>query len=351
MTDLSLLIVSYRSAALAAEAVRSARASSSQPLQVVIVDNSEDAGELERLAPAGADSLLAAPRNLGYGGGINFGRVHCTGEVLILANPDVVFHDRSIDLLVERLRAGAVIAGPAFCWDDGGDWLLPPVEMPSLRSKSTEVFASRFASAARRRDRSRTLARIRFWEASRPLAVSALSGAVLCMRADRFDLLGGFDERFFLYFEEIDLARRASAAGRIEYVPSAVCRHLFSQSIGLSAVGSRSYAESEHRFFDKWYGRTGRWLMNAGRESPGAARPRNSMEWEIPLPGDDLSRFVVEASPLADFPSAAGHFPRETVVRIPPEVAAVYPGSTLYVRTVERRTGAAHDVVALRRSG
>src|SRR3954468_14220686 len=108
MTSISLLVINYRSAHLAPGAIRTARASSSVPLQVIVVDNSCQSEEAESLRPI-ADVMIAAPRNLGYAGGINAGRRACDGDVIVVSNPDVRFGDHAIDRLVDT---DAAVAGP-----------------------------------------------------------------------------------------------------------------------------------------------------------------------------------------------------------------------------------------------
>src|SRR5438876_3965592 len=95
----SLVVVNYHSAALAAEAIRTARAASRNALQVVVVDNSVDPAETDGLR-AHADTLVVAETNLGYGAAINRARAKCDGEVLLVCNPDVRFGAGSIDTLI-----------------------------------------------------------------------------------------------------------------------------------------------------------------------------------------------------------------------------------------------------------
>src|SRR5688572_6221940 len=103
MDSRSLVVINYRSAALTGEAIRSAKAASSEPLQIVVVDNSTDEAELRLLHDLPIDRLVVSPRNLGYAGGINRAIEECQGDVVIASNPDVVFRPRAIDLLVEPL--------------------------------------------------------------------------------------------------------------------------------------------------------------------------------------------------------------------------------------------------------
>ena len=116
---ISLLVINYRAAGLAIAAIASARRVTANRMQVVVVDNSGDAAETDRLRPH-ADVVVMPRSNLGYAGGINAGRSHCTGEIIVICNPDVVFSDGSIEAMVRVMtKENAAAAGPALFWDDG----------------------------------------------------------------------------------------------------------------------------------------------------------------------------------------------------------------------------------------
>lgn len=332
MTSRSLLVVSYRSAALTADAIRSARAASSVPLQAVVVDNSCDAAEAEALRGV-ADVLVVSDRNRGYAGGINLGRRSCDGDVLIVSNPDVVFAPRAIDELAEQ---DAAVAGPAFFWDDEHRWLLPPADLHTGRDKAGEVLASRSAHWRARRDRRRFFERVAFWELAAPARVRALSGAVLAIRTKDFDDIGGFDERFALYFEETDFLRRITQRRRpIVYVPAAKCRHLYNQSAGqVAGEAAARYAESERRYLEKW---NGPFVARTLKRLERAVVVDAIAEGVLELPRTES--VIVEASPLASFDTAAGHFPRERTIALPPEVRSSFRGEALYLRAVDRASG------------
>ncbi|HEX2059849.1 MAG TPA: glycosyltransferase [Thermoanaerobaculia bacterium] len=328
---ISLLVVNYRAAALAREAVRTARAATSHQLQVVIVDNSCDAAEADALRDR-ADAVIVSETNLGYAGAINRGRRACTGETIIVANPDVAFARDSIDLLHDALR-DASVAGPALFWDEAHTWMLPPGDLMTGAQKLDEVLASRSRAWFEQRDRRRFLQRVAFWSRTTTTEVRMLSGAVMAIRANDFDTLGGFDERFPLYFEETDFLRRVSAARRrIVYVPQARCRHMYNQSASqIAEEAAARYAQSELRYLEKWLG-------------PFAARALKRLEKPMrgfdakPLHGPlviDRDDVVIEASPLATFSTAAGHFPRARTIP-PPDVLR---SGELYLRVVVRATG------------
>jgi N-acetylglucosaminyl-diphospho-decaprenol L-rhamnosyltransferase len=333
---ISLLIVNYRSARLAAEAVRTARAGTSEPLLVVVVDNSLDPAEAEALRPH-ADRLIVSTSNRGYGGAINDGRAACEGDLLVVANPDVTFASGSIDELALAVRAGAAVAGPAFFWDDRYEWRLPPGDTHGGWSRVDEVLASRSARWARERDRRRFRQRVAFWSLERPKSVKALSGAVLAIEAKAFDEIGGFDERFPLYFEENDFLRQIEQRRRrIEYRPGARCRHLYNQSAAGSEDAGVAYETSRRRYFEKWNGPFVARLLDRLACSPRVEDEQLFGREPIVLDRLDV---IVEASPLPDFGTAAGHFPAQRHVELPPEVWDCYRGKALYLRAVDRESG------------
>lgn len=319
---ISLLVVNFRSAALAADAVRTARAASSSPLQVVIVDNSCDAREAEALRGTG-DVLIVSKSNRGYAGAINDGRRACDGGVIVISNPDVVFAPRAIDLLAAALDERSAAAGPALFWDDAHRWHLPPGDLLTARTKIDQILAGRSARWRAQRDERRFRARVAFWSLRETTPVRTLSGAVMAVRARDFDETGGFDERFPLYFEETDFLRRlAGRRRRIVYVPEARCRHIYNQSAAQTAGAAASrYAESEWKYLEKW---NGPWL----------ARTLKRFERVIPSavegPRPSSENVITEASPLPTFETAAGHF--GYAQDVPPEVRASLGNVPLYLR-------------------
>jgi len=326
MTSISLLVINFHSASLAADAIRTARAASSRPLQTVVVDNSDDPMEVEALR-AIADVVIAAPRNLGYAGGINAGRRSCDGEVIVISNPDVRFGDDAIDRLAD---AGAAVAGPALFWDEAHRWMLPPADLQTRSEVIDRVIASRSRTWAGKRDRRRFAARVTFWSLDKPTRVRALSGAVMAVRADALDAAGGFDERFALYFEENDFLRRVR--GDVVYVPAARCRHLYNQSAAGSSEAAALYAQSELRYLRKW---GGHFAKRFEQHRPDFSAKNRMGESVLPFDRDGV---VIEASPLASFETAAGHFGND-VVDVPDEIWSTYRGEVLYLRAVDRRSG------------
>jgi GT2 family glycosyltransferase len=332
---ISLILVNYHSAALAATAISSARAASSVPLQVIAVDNSVDPAEAKPLREC-ADVVIVSETNRGYAGAINDGRRVARGEILLVANPDVVFAESAIDRLLDGMGSAAA-AGPALFWDDRHEWRLPPADVQTTAQKLDAMLASRSAAWAEAHDRRRTRRRIAFWESSGVTEVETISGAVMALRAADFDALSGFDERFALYFEETDFLRRLrERRRRVVHVADAKCRHLFNQSAGrdLRAAGER-YGQSEFKYYEKWSGPFVARFIRRFQRHP-IIRPFEPFPGVIELDRDDV---VIEASPLPAFQAAAGHVPTSRTIELPPEVLTSLRHHVLYIRVVDRESG------------
>jgi N-acetylglucosaminyl-diphospho-decaprenol L-rhamnosyltransferase len=346
----TLVLVNYFAADLLGRAISSARESSRTPLRVVVVDNSGDSAESAQLRSLPVDEVIEAPENPGYGAGANMGARNA-GGVIIVANPDVEFFPGSIDRLAgEVSRYGIVAAGPKFVWDREGEWLLPPPDLPTLGRALDRLAAGRSRWWAERWLARRQRERGRFWLRQRPADERVLSGAVLCLRAEAFHAVGGFDAGYRLYFEEIDLLERLRrGGGRIRYVPEAVCRHLYNQSAGRASEAGALYARSERRYYERHFGAwLGRPLLDWRRPLKLGMPERDGSFDATVAPGE--GRWIVEASPLADFSTAAGRFTGSEEVRIPSEIRDTLHSSELYVRVVERSSGRPTRSLRLRRS-
>ena len=311
------------------------------PLEVIIVDNSCDPAEAGALARARADALIVAPGNLGYAGGVNAGLRAATGSKIVVSNPDVVFEAQCIDRLVAELGGRVALTGPRFSWDSGGAWILPPADVLTFLSQCSRAMAKWSAGHASRRGRARFRRRVKFWSAKAPIHVPAVSGAVMAIERSAIERVGGFDERFRLYYEEIDFMRSlAREYLEIRYVPEARCRHMYDQSAAGAREHQDKFAESESLYMAKWHRLTAPLIGLIDRPEGPAPQGSTAMSPSaaIPIPNPPES-CVVEASPLESFETAAGHFPVGAEVRLPEEIWTGFHGAELYLRVVEASSG------------
>lgn len=268
ITDIVVVIVSYRSAALTIESVRALDAERANPslrLRVVVVDN--DSGDYPGIAAAIAAngwatwaSLVASPRNGGFAFGNNIGIGHAwadgRSDYVYLLNPDAQVRPGAVAALVRFLEEhpGAGIAGSAIENSDGSDWPIA-FRFPSLLSELNDGLELGLIS---RLLRNRTVARTMSGVTER---VDWVSGASMMIRASVLETIGGMDENFFLYFEETDFCWRAMRAGFTTwYVPEARVMHVRGGSTNLSMVEARPkrlpacWFESRRRYFALRFG-------------------------------------------------------------------------------------------------
>ncbi len=194
--------------------------------EVLVVANVP--GSAGRL-PANA-SLLQSPRPRGYAANANAGIAATTGDAVVLANPDAVPRERAVAELAAFMESHARcgIAGPQLFYPDGS-W------QPSRRR-----FPTVFGTVVRRTPIRRAFDPKRFQRRhynldqrpAEPVEADWMLGGFLLLRRSMLDELGGLDEGFRLYGEDIDLAYRAARAGWERwYVPSAVVEHAYAAVI------------------------------------------------------------------------------------------------------------------------
>jgi hypothetical protein len=94
------------------------------------------------------------------------------------------------------------------------------------------------------------------WQSAKKREVDWVSGTSLFIRKDIFDKLGGFDEKFFMYFEDIDLCKRAREAGyKVVYYPEFAVRHFGGKSFENSELQKKYYYQSQDYYFEKHFGK------------------------------------------------------------------------------------------------
>jgi N-acetylglucosaminyl-diphospho-decaprenol L-rhamnosyltransferase len=217
--DLVAVIVTYNSAHVVCDLLDSLPgALGGLAADVVIVDNGSTDGTAE-LVSARGDCRLVRSENVGYAGGINRGVAEFPdARAILVLNPDVRLHAKSVPPLLAALREpGVGIAAPQVR-SPAGDLELSLRREPTilravgLTRTRLPVFCEYVAEPSAYRE---------------PGPVDWAVGAVLAMSRACYDAIGGWDESYFLYSEEVDLALRARDAGLLtRYEPSAVATHI-----------------------------------------------------------------------------------------------------------------------------
>lgn len=263
MADVTVIIVTYRSADLTIESLRSLEAERGTPgiaIRAIVVDNASGdfpavSKAVETFHWASWVTAVLAPRNGGfaYGNNLGFHRAYSLAkpDYFYLLNPDAQVRPGAIGSLVSFLEAHREIgiAGSAIENADGTDWPIA-FRFPTLLSELNDGLQFGLASRLLRR-----------WVVPRtmtqsPEAVDWVCGASMMVRASVIDAIGGLDENYFLYFEETDFCYRARQAGfPTWYVPQSRVMHVRGQSTNLPDLGSSPkrlpgyWFESRRRYY------------------------------------------------------------------------------------------------------
>ncbi len=345
MPLISAVFVSYRSAGLAARALESVRrdaAEANLALETIAVVNSGDPEESRALASS-ADRVVFPGRNLGFAGGLNAGIEVARGEILVLANPDVVVRAGALAALAAEARSGLGAAGPALFLDDAETLHLPPAEEPHPFELARRRLDGAGAAAAFRRRFRRARGAAEAEERNETRPATALSGAFVAVSRQTLERVGTFDEGYSLYFEENDWQRRLRmAGGRLVRVGAARVVHRYNQSARLEPRAAGWFAASERRYFESHFpGRGVRALeaLAAGAPSRAAGAP-------VPAPmGNGVISFdapsaAIALSPVPDFGGFALDLHAAGGSWRPPEdVRRGFGGATWFVRAVEVESG------------
>lgn len=192
--------------------------------QLIVTDSASTDGSLEGLERADSEVVVVRGPNHGFGAGTNRGAASgAAREFLFLVNPDVVVTAGALTALVNTLDAdgGVGIVGPMIRTPDGRRY--PSARrFPSLRDALGHAFLGVLWPQNPFTRRYRMLD----WDENRASDVDWLSGSCLLVRRAAWDALGGFDESYFMYAEDVDLCWRAWQAGwQVRYEPAAVVVH------------------------------------------------------------------------------------------------------------------------------
>ena len=251
----SVVIVNFRTPDDLLRLIESLKAGTptGRPLEIIVVDNASGDDSPAKLRAAHPDvQLIESPSNRGFAAGVNLGLARATGEHLLILNPDIVVHPGSIDTLVDFMaahpQAGLVAAK-----------LLNPdgTLQPTCRTRYTlKTILLRRTILGRLFPNDRTLREhlMLDYDHATPRNVDWVAGACLMVRREALEEVGPMDERYFLYFEDVDWCTRMHRRGwGVWYVPGAVMTHGYRRaSAGGFNRATQAHAESLLRFWEKW---------------------------------------------------------------------------------------------------
>jgi N-acetylglucosaminyl-diphospho-decaprenol L-rhamnosyltransferase len=253
-TDVACISVSYYSTEAMLDLIASLHSSAAPVSTIRVVNNAPD-DDLAQLRASANVTVLEPGTNLGYGGAVNFAVAQLDDSVgwILVANPDVVLQPDTLDGLMsvaaDAPRVGAL--GPKLT-DAAGAVYPSARELPALRTGiGHALLANRWPTnpwSRRYRGEGRTTT-----ESFRE--TGWLSGALLLIRREAFEEIGGFDDAYFMYFEDVDLGRRLADSGWSSlYVTSATAVHTGAHSTRRAASAmNKAHHQSAYTYLARKY--------------------------------------------------------------------------------------------------
>lgn len=253
----SVVIVNYNTPKLVRNCVQSVLEKQIADREdIVVVDNASTDNSfavLKETLPAGV-RLVRTSINRGFAAGVNFGAVGCTRDLILVLNPDTYFVDASLEHVVTLMKnePDVGLVGLDLTYPDGE------------RQFSARRFYSLLDILGRRSPLGRLAAfkqRIdehlmrEAWHAGKPFEAEWVLGTGFIVRGSLFRDLGGMDEHFFLYMEDVDFCARIWQAGyRVLCVPGArlTHEHQRASASGFLSKAGRRHMNSLWRFSRKY---------------------------------------------------------------------------------------------------
>lgn len=189
-------------------------------LETMIVDNGSSDGSLEYLRRERVPHV-ALPENVGFAAAVNLGVARTTAPTVLALNADTLLEPDCLSPLLAALTADASLGG-----------VQPRLVQLEANEEGTSIEAARLYSAGQGLTADGRAVELAAGERQRPQhlrrrEIFGVCGAACLLRRELFSELGGYDESYFAFYEDVDLNVRARIAGwRFEYVPEAVVWHV-----------------------------------------------------------------------------------------------------------------------------
>ena len=222
--------------------------------QIVLVDN--DQSDWANQLIHSKVIYLKSQGNFGFGSGHNLAirKYAQQAEFFLICNPDIYFDLAQFERFVQFASGRSEgLFLPKIVYEDGEDQ-----HGARLIPTPLNLFARRFSKQlAIHLDRQYLLQDKRI---DRPVFVPYLSGCFMLFRSDALLALQGFDERFFMYMEDVDLSRRCAEQFGTIYYPLAQVVHVYERASHKNSALLKAHLKSAYQYFNKWG-----WIYDAKR--------------------------------------------------------------------------------------
>ena len=222
--------------------------------EAVVVDNaSTDGSDTSTHAFAPRVRLIRNSTNVGFGRAVNQGVAASSAPLVLIMNPDCRLHAGAVAALQAQLEVhdGCAVVGPRVLDPDGA--------VQGSARGDPDMVTGLFGRTSRLREwfpllpvaRRNVVTEVAIGNGTPSVVVDWVSGACMLVRRSAFDAVGGFDARYFMYWEDADLCRRLRARGyHVRYVPGATVVHQVGHSSRSARAASiRAFHDSAYQYY------------------------------------------------------------------------------------------------------
>ena len=253
--NVSIIYVNYNSSNLIINSINSViELTSDISYEIIVVDNnssSEEKNKLRNYCNPKNIKIIESDINLGFGKGNNLGTKYAKGEYLFFLNPDTYLINNAINKLYNFAKEHNIQTCGANLFSANNKptlsyWML----MPSIKDEISAFLCNLPLKIKYRNSHEHNLT-------TTPKEVAFITGADLMIHNELFNKLNGFDEDFFMYFEETDLQYRIKQLGyKIYNLPTAKIVHLESQTLSSQTKKLKLFFTSRKKFYIKNHSKT-----------------------------------------------------------------------------------------------
>jgi GT2 family glycosyltransferase len=251
--DISVIIPNYRSECYLEQNISSVieKIESLLSTEIIVVNNDEKE-HLKNIKNFSKNVFIVDHgKNIGFGAAINLGAKMARGKYLFFLNPDCEIIAGNINQIIDEFNSDKNI-GILGCQLVGEDSQIQKwsagteVTILNLLKNNLGISSSR-----------------KIWKNENSIIANWVAGTAMFIRKELFDELGGFDEKFFMYFEDVDLCKRVEKADKkIYFFPHFKVRHFGGGSFEDKKSQKKHYFDSQRYYFEKHSGKVGFYILN-----------------------------------------------------------------------------------------
>ncbi len=216
------------------------------PLKLYVIDNASTDGTADLIEKSGQATVIKNDKNLGFGAAHNVVLTQPLGKYHFVINPDITLNSDVICEMVDYFEANpdVVMAMPKILNTDGTEQKLPK-ERPTFKrlflGRVSDKIRSDYVWAEK--------------QVTQPTEINFCTGCFFCIRSEIFKKILGFDERYFMYLEDADLALKAKSKGKVMMLPQFEVTHAWERESSKSLKYLLIHTVSCFKFLFKWRGK------------------------------------------------------------------------------------------------